>query len=230
MKYKTIIWDLDGTLMDTLQDLMCSVNYALVKHAMPARTYQEIRSFVGNGVKRLVERSVPDGLENPSFEAVFADFKSHYLVHCQDHTGLYAGMAETLKELKARGIRMAVVSNKLQSGVTELFESEVRTVGEEDTLCLKDYIEVAIGERPEMARKPAADMVNKALEEMGIGKEDAVYIGDSEVDLATARNAGLPCISVLWGFRDRDDLKAHGAAVFVEHPHQILEYTAALLS
>lgn len=225
MKFKTIIWDLDGTLMDTLQDLMCSVNYALVKHAMPARTYQEIRSFVGNGVRRLVEQSVPDGQENPSFEGVFADFKSHYLVHCQDHTGLYAGMAETLKELKARGIRMAVVSNKLQSGVTELFESEVRTVGEEETLCLKDYIEVAIGERPEMARKPAADMVNKALEEMGIGKEDAVYIGDSEVDLATARNSGLPCISVLWGFRDLGFLKEQGAEIFVENPSQIIDYT-----
>ena len=225
MKFKTIIWDLDGTLMDTLLDLMCSVNYALEKHGMPVRTYQEIRSFVGNGVKRLLELSVPDGLNNPSFEEVFADFKSHYIVHCQDQTGLYEGIAETLKELKARGIRMAVVSNKLQSGVTELFESQVRTVGKEETICLKDYIEVAIGERPEMARKPAADMVNKAFEEMGIGKQDAVYIGDSEVDLATARNSGLPCISVLWGFRDKDFLKQQGAEVFVENPFRIIDYT-----
>ena len=224
MKIKTIIWDLDGTLMDTLQDLMSSVNYALQKHGMPVRSYQEIRSFVGNGVKRLVELSVPDGLENPAFEEVFADFKGHYMVHCQDQTGLYEGIAETLRELKARGIRMAVVSNKLQSGVTELFESQVRTVGKEQTICLKDYIEVAIGERPEMARKPAADMVNKAFQEMGIGKQDAVYIGDSEVDLATARNSGLPCISVLWGFRDQDFLEKQGAETFVEEPRQILNF------
>lgn len=107
MQFKTIIWDLDGTLMDTLQDLVCSVNYALAKHGMPTRTYQEIRTFVGNGVRRLVELSVPDGQQNPRYEAVFADFKSYYLIHCQDHTGLYAGMAQTLRELKTRGIRMA---------------------------------------------------------------------------------------------------------------------------
>lgn len=226
MKYKTIIWDLDGTLMDTLQDLMNSVNFALQKHGMPVRTYQEIRSFLGNGVKRLLELSVPDGLKNPLFDEVFADFKSHYMVHCQDQTGLYDGIAETLKELKKRGIRMAVVSNKLQSGVTELFESQVRTVGKEETICLKDYIEVAIGERPEMARKPAADMVNKAFEKMGIDKQEAVYIGDSEVDLATARNSGLPCISVLWGFRDQDFLKEQGAEVLVQNPLQLIDFTA----
>lgn len=225
MKYKTIIWDLDGTLMDTLQDLMASVNYALQEHGMPVRSYEEIRRFVGNGVKRLVELSVPGGVENPLFDEVFASFKSHYLVHCQDQTGLYAGIADTLRELKRRGIRMAVVSNKLQSGVTELVEGDVRTVGCQETICLKDYIEVAIGERPEMARKPAADMVNKAFEEMGIDKCEAVYVGDSEVDLATARNAGLPCISVLWGFRDKDFLLRHGAVTFVSDPWQIVDFT-----
>lgn len=224
MSYKTIIWDLDGTLMDTLQDLMDSVNHALEKHGMPVRTYQEIRNFVGNGVKRLLELSVPDGLENPLFDEVFADFKCHYIEHCQDKTGLYEGIAETLKELKKRGIRMAVVSNKLQPGVTELVESKVRTVGKSDAICLKDYMDVAIGERPDMARKPAADMVDKAFEEMGIDKSNAVYIGDSEVDLATARNSGLPCISVLWGFRDRDMLEEMGAEMFVEKPLQILDF------
>lgn len=224
MSYKTIIWDLDGTLMDTLQDLMDSVNHALVKHGMPVCTYDEIRSFVGNGVKHLIELSVPGGIENPFFDEVFADFKSHYMEHCQDNTGLYEGIADTLKELKKHGIRMAVVSNKLQSGVTELVESKVRTVGKRDTICLKDYMDVAIGERPDMARKPAADMVNKAFEEMGIDKSDAVYIGDSEVDLATARNSGLPCISVLWGFRDRDLLEQYGAEVFAEKPLQILDF------
>lgn len=230
MTFKTIIWDLDGTLMDTLPDLMSSVNYALLLNNLPARTYQEIRSFVGNGVKRLVELSVPQGTEPAQFDQVFADFKRHYIVHCQDQTGLYPGMAETLKELKRRGIRMAVVSNKLQSGVTELFESQVRTVGQTDTICLMDYIEVAIGERPEIARKPAPDMVSKAFEEMGIDRQDAVYIGDSEVDLATARNAGLPCISVLWGFRDRDFLLTQGANCLVDTPSQIIDYTEVPLA
>lgn len=224
MQYKTIIWDLDGTLMDTLRDLMASVNYALRHNGFPQRTYQEIRSFVGNGVKRLVELSVPDGLTNPLFDQVFADFKAYYMDHCQDQTGLYEGIAETLRELKQRGIRMAVVSNKLQSGVTALIDSQVKVVGTDETICLRDYLEVAIGERPEMARKPAADMVNKAFEEMGIDKHDAVYIGDSEVDLATARNSGLPCISVLWGFRDRDYLLSQGAETFVEKPIDIVEY------
>lgn len=223
MKFKTIIWDLDGTLMDTLPDLMASVNFALTQNGMPPRTYQEIRSYVGNGVKRLVELSVPGGTDNPLFDKAFADFKSHYIVHCQDQTGLYAGIAETLKELKRRGISMAVVSNKLQAGVTELIESSIKTVGSEDAICLNDYCEVAIGERPDMARKPAADMVNKALEEMGADKQGAVYVGDSEVDLATARNAGIPCISVLWGFRDKDYLLAQGAELFAEHPAQIIE-------
>lgn len=223
-KYKTIIWDLDGTLMDTLQDLMASVNHALQQNGMPERTYQEVRSFVGNGVRRLIDLSVPEGTESALADKVFADFKSYYIVHCQDQTGLYDGIAETLQELKRRGIRMAVVSNKLQSGVTELSMSQVRTVGREDTICLKDYIEVAIGERPEMARKPAADMVNKAFEEMSLDRSGAVYIGDSEVDLATARNAGLPCISVLWGFRDKDFLIEQGAETFVERPADILQF------
>lgn len=221
MDIKTIIWDLDGTLMDTLQDLMLSVNHALRLNGMPERTLEEVRQFVGNGVRRLMELSVPQGEENPLFQKAFADFKSYYVLHCQDHTGLYPGIASTLQELKAKGIRMAVVSNKLQQGVTELVNSRVRTVGTEDYICLKDYFDVAIGERPEVARKPAPDMVEKALEEMGVSKEGTVYVGDSDVDIATARNAGLPCISVLWGFRDRDFLLRHGAEMFIERPEKI---------
>lgn len=227
MKQKTIIWDLDGTLMDTLADLMYSVNYALRTNNMPERTLDEVRRFVGNGVRRLIELAVPESLDKAGkdaelLEKVFADFKQHYVLHCQDHTGLYEGIADALVELKESGIRMAVVSNKLQQGVTELFLSEVHTVGKDDRLRLCDYIEVAIGERPEMARKPAADMVLKALDELGVQKEDAVYIGDSDVDVATARNSGLPCISVLWGFRDREFLLQHGADTFVSHPQEIV--------
>ena len=211
MEYTTIIWDLDGTLMDTLQDLWLSTNHALKAYGMKERTFEEVRSFVGNGVRKLIERAVPDGENNPQFEEVFAEFKKHYMVHCKDNTGLYPGIAETLRELKARGMRMAIVSNKLQAGVTELHRE-----------WFADTIEVAIGEREGMARKPAPDMVETALRELGVGKENAVYIGDSDVDLATARNAGLPCISVLWGFRDRDFLERHGATTFIEKPDELL--------
>lgn len=208
---KTIIWDLDGTLMDTLQDLHEAVNHALAQFGMPQRTLEQIRWSVGNGVRKLVILSVPEGENNRQFEAVFAEFKRYYMVHCQDHTGLYPGIAELLKELKQNGVRMAVVSNKLQSGVDELYN-----------VWFKDTIEVAVGERPEMQRKPAPDMVNFALKQLNIDKENAVYIGDSDVDLATAHNSGLPCISVLWGFRDKAFLEQHGATCFAEKPADIL--------
>lgn len=212
-KYSTIIWDLDGTLMDTLQDLFEAVNHALRQHQLPERSFEEVRQFVGNGVRRLMVLAVPGGEEHPDFEAIFAEFKSYYMIHCQDHTGLYPGIAETLQSLKRRGIRMAVVSNKLQAGVDELYQ-----------VWFRDTIEVAIGERPEMARKPAPDMVHLALRQLGVGIEDAVYIGDSDVDLATARNSGLPCISVLWGFRDKEFLVAHGGTTFVSRPEEICDF------
>lgn len=225
-KRNTIIWDLDGTLMDTILDLKNAVNHALRTNGMEERTLDEIRQFVGNGVRRLMELAVPEymerGMRNPElFEKVFADFKTYYVQHCLDNTGLYEGISETLKTLKRKGYRMAVVSNKLQQGVTELVNSEIHTVGKSDALRLCDYMDVAIGERPGIARKPAPDMVLKALEELGVAKDDAVYIGDSEVDVATARNSGLPCISVLWGFRDIDLLRKHGADTFVKHPMEI---------
>lgn len=208
----TLVWDLDGTLMDTLQDLAEAVNHALRTFNMPERTIEEIRCFVGNGVRRLVQLSVPDGEQNPQFEAVFAEFKAYYMVHCKDHTCLYSGIAETLRELKSRGYRMAVVSNKLQSGVDELYQQY-----------FKETIQVAIGECPEVARKPAPDMVYRALKALGSTQSEAVYIGDSDVDVATARNSGLPCISVLWGFRSQEFLLAHGATTFVQKPEELIE-------
>lgn len=211
-KISAIIWDLDGTLMDTLQDLADAVNHALDCFGMPQHDLEEIRQFVGNGVRRLMQLSVPEGEDNPQFEQVFAEFKAYYILHCKDHTCLYDGIQETLHALKAKGYRMAVVSNKLQSGVDELYEQY-----------FKDTIEVAIGERPEMARKPAPDMVHAAIKALGIPMEEAVYIGDSDVDIATARNSGLPCISVLWGFRSKEFLLNHGGVVFSETPLDIIE-------
>lgn len=212
MPYKAIIWDLDGTLMDTLQDLFLSVNHALGCYNMPHRTLEEVRHFVGNGVRRLMELAVPGGTENPLFEEVFAEFTRHYVLHCQDNTGLYPGIKETLADLKAKGYRMAIVSNKLQAGVDELYEAY-----------FKDLVEVAIGERPDVKRKPQPDMVHLAMRHLGVSANETVYIGDSEVDVATARNAGIPCISVLWGFRDRDTLVQHGASLLVNKPQELVE-------
>ena len=211
MRYNTIIWDLDGTLLDTLQDLWLATNHALRTYGMPQRTFDEVRNFVGNGVRKLIERAVPDGEDNPLFGEVFAEFKRYYVEHCQDNTCLYPGISETLKQLKADGKRMAIVSNKLQEGVTELHEK-----------WFADTIEVAIGESSDVRRKPAPDMVEAALERLGVDKSDAVYVGDSDVDIATARNSGLPCVSVLWGFRDREFLMAHGAQCMIEKPQELL--------
>jgi len=211
MRYNTIIWDLDGTLLDTLQDLWLATNHALRTYGMPQRTLDEVRNFVGNGVRKLIERAVPDGEDNPLFGEVFAEFKRYYVEHCQDNTCLYLGISETLKQLKADGKRMAIVSNKLQEGVTELHEK-----------WFADTIEVAIGESSDVRRKPAPDMVEAALERLGVDKSDAVYVGDSDVDIATARNSGLPCVSVLWGFRDREFLMAHGAQCMIGKPQELL--------
>lgn len=211
LKYKAIIFDLDGTLTDTLEDLYLSVNYALRSIGLPERQLDEVRRFVGNGVRKLVERAVPEGTESTVLEKCFEAFRAHYIIHCQDHTCLYPGIATLLMTLHAKGYRMAVVSNKLQTGVDEL----ARTF-------LKGVIDVAIGEQPSIPRKPEPDMVEEALRQLGISKEEAVYVGDSDVDLQTAQNAGLPCISVLWGFRSRDFLVAHGATMFAEVPQDVL--------
>lgn len=217
MKYNTIIWDLDGTLLDTLQDLCNATNHALRVHNLPERSYEEVRCFVGNGVRNLILRAVPQGIDDQLFDSVFSSFRSYYIDHCRDTTCLYRGIKEVLMEFHAKGIRQAIVSNKLQAGVTELFNDFFR-----------DCIEVAIGEREGINRKPAPDMVRLALSELSSldGMDDgdvrAVYIGDSDVDIATATNSQLPCISVLWGFRDKDFLLAHGAETLALTPHDIV--------
>ena len=212
MTYSTYIFDLDGTLLDTLQDLATSVNYALQTHDMPVHSVDAIRGFVGNGVRLLIERAVPGGAQNPQFEAAFATFRQHYMQHSLDTTCPYPGIPEMLHQLKQRGCRLAVVSNKMMAATQEL----VRHFFPE--------VEVAIGEHEAegIRKKPAPDTVYQALRQLEVGKEQAVYVGDSDVDLQTARNSGLPCISVLWGFRSRDFLLHHGATTFVTHPSELL--------
>ena len=213
MKYNTYIFDLDGTLLDTLQDLAASVNYALRKHGMPEHSIDDVRRFVGNGVRLLMERAIPDGAQNPDFEATFATFREHYMHHSLDTTRPYPGIPEVLAELKARGCRLAVVSNKMMAATQELIRH-----------FFPDTIEVAIGEHEAegIRKKPAPDTVFAALKELGVGKEDAVYVGDSDVDIQTARNSGLPCISVLWGFRDKEFLIKNGGETFVSKPSELL--------
>lgn len=210
LAYEIYIFDLDGTLLDTLQDLAASVNYALRQHHMPEHSIDDVRRFVGNGVRRLMERAIPEGAANPAFEAAFATFRKYYMEHSLDTTRPYDGIPELIHELKKRGCRMAVVSNKMMAATQKLVHH------------FFPEIEVAIGEDEAagICKKPAPDTVFVAMKQLGEGS--AVYVGDSDVDLATARNSGLPCISVLWGFRDRDFLLAHGATTFVEQPLDIL--------
>ena len=214
MMYHTYIFDLDGTLLDTLGDLAASVNFALRTHGMPEHSIDDVRRFVGNGVRKLMERAIPGGEKNPDFEATFATFRQYYMEHSLDTTRPYEGIYEMLSELKKRCCRLAVVSNKMMAATQELIRH-----------FFPDTIEVAIGEHEAegIRKKPAPDTVQAALRQLGVGKEGAVYVGDSDVDIMTARNSGLPCISVLWGFRDRDFLLQHGAETFVSTPRDILQ-------
>lgn len=203
-KYKTYIFDLDGTLLSTLADLAASTNYALRTHHMPERSIDEVRRFVGNGVKKLMERAIPDGLNNPLFEETFATFRQHYMQHNLDTTQPYPGIMQLLEQLKAEGKNIAVVSNKFYAATRELCRH-----------FFGDLVPVAIGEREDIRKKPAPDTVIEALRELGVDKEGAVYIGDSDVDIMTAKNSGMPCVSVLWGFRDKEFLLEHGATTLI---------------
>ena len=211
--FDTYIFDLDGTLLDTLGDLAASVNHALRTHGLPEHSIDDVRRFVGNGVRKLMERAVPDGAANPLFDETFATFRQYYMAHSLDTTRPYEGIPETLEALKARGCHLAVVSNKMMAATQKLCRH-----------FFPDTIEVAIGEDEAagIRRKPAPDTVFAALKALGVGKENAVYVGDSDVDIQTARNAGIPCISVLWGFRDRDFLLQNGAETFISTPSELL--------
>ena len=207
------IFDLDGTLLNTLNDLAASTNYALRWAGMPEHSVDDVRRFVGNGVKKLMERAIPDGLDNPKFDETYATFRKHYLEHSLDTTKPYSGIPEVLAELKRRGKKLAIVSNKFYAATQELARH-----------FFPETIEVAIGERENIRKKPAPDTVLEAMRQLGVGKEGTFYIGDSDVDIDTARNVGVPCISVLWGFRDRDFLIEHGATHLISKPEELLKF------
>lgn len=208
-----VVFDLDGTLLDTLNDLAAAVNAALAAHGMPTRTRDEVRRFVGNGVAKLIERAVPARTDAAVQQAVFDTFRTYYAEHNLDTTAPYDGILLSLARLRDAGIAMAVVSNKLEEAT--------------EALCrhfFSDLIAVAVGDVPDRPRKPAPDGTLAALARLGVTPDEAIFIGDSDVDVTTAANAGLPCIGVTWGFRDADVLRAAGATHLIDTPTQLADY------
>ena len=209
---KYVIFDMDGTLLDSLTDLQNTLNYCFEKEGFPERSYQEVRSFVGNGLRTLIERAVPQGTTEKKIDEILEVFKSYYMVHCMDFTAPYEGVIDMLAKLKESGYKMAIVSNKADEALKHLSKQ-----------LFGEYVEVAVGERAGMNKKPAPDLVYLAMEELGATGENTVYIGDSEVDYQTAVNSQLKCISVLWGFRDRELLEGYGADCFANTPYDVVK-------
>lgn len=203
--YTTVIFDMDGTILDTLEDMKESINAALTAEGFPPRTLDEVRWFVGNGNHRLAERAVPEGTPADKVEAVFRGFHRHYKAHSRDHTRPYEGILSLLTHLAAAGIRIAVVSNKADYAVQDLCQ-----------VYFPHIFEAQAGEKEGIRRKPYPDGVLAVMKEVGADPAHTVYVGDSEVDIETARNAYLPCISVTWGFRSKEFLLAHGAVNMAE--------------
>lgn len=212
MKYEAVIFDLDGTVLDTLGDLAASVNHALASRGLTERSLDEIRAFVGNGIKNLVSRSAGQSVGEREKEILLDTFRKHYALHCADETKPYAGIPELLTELKEKGVKTAVVSNKAHGAVVKLAEKY-----------FPGQFSCVLGERDGIPRKPAPDSVEYALSCLGVKKENAVYVGDSEVDILTARNAGLESVIVTWGFRDRETLEKSGAEKTADDPARLRE-------
>ena len=207
---KAVIFDLDGTLLDTLTDLKNSINAALVLHGLPERTTEEVRRFVGNGLAKLAERAV-GSREHPEYDGVLADTRRIYAQKCRETTKPYDGITELLTSLHTQGIRLAVVSNKPDAQVKKLCAD-----------FFPGLIHTAIGQREGVLLKPAPDPLLEAMKELGCTPAECIYAGDSDVDILTARNAGIPCISVLWGFRDRDLLEQAGGTYFAASPAEMM--------
>lgn len=210
MNYRLVIFDLDGTLLNTLEDLADSVNYVLWKHGYPERSLEEIRSFVGDGIHKLMERSLPEGTPPFLVEECFKEFTPYYKAHCADKTRPYEGIEELLSRLKESGIKTAVVSNKADYATKELCAKYFPGVFDE-----------VVGERVGIHRKPAPDSVNEVIRLLGVTKEETVYIGDSDVDVQTAKNAEIDGIFVAWGFKGEEFLRSAGAERIVTNPEEI---------
>lgn len=212
MRYKYVIFDLDGTILDTLDDLADATNAALASMGYPKRTRDEVRMFVGNGIRKLIERATPDGISEEDTVKTHEAFTAYYSVHCKDKTKPYDGIPELVAELRENGIRSAVVSNKADYAVKALCEEYFGTL-----------FDISIGEREGIRKKPAPDSVLEVMRLMGADAEHTIYIGDSDVDIMTAKNSGIGCIGVSYGFRGRDFLKEHGAEVIADTVAELRE-------
>lgn len=212
MRYQTAIFDMDGTILETLEDMCASVNVTMDHVGYPRRTMDEVRRFVGNGAAKLIERCMPAGAEDPRYPAALEFYRAYYDAHAQIKTGPYPGIPELLNQLSREGVRLAVVSNKPDEAVRALTERYFPGV-----------FPVAIGNRDGWATKPAPDSVYEAMRLLGARRESTVYVGDSDVDVDTARNAGLDSVIVTWGFRDEDFLRAHGAQHLAHNADELYE-------
>ena len=212
MKIDTIIFDLDGTLLNSLNDLHACFNHAIASFGYPKRTLNEIKSFVGNGIKKAIERALPNPIEDSDLNKIVDYFRIYYKDHMLEYTKPYDGIIPMLKELKQKGYKIAVVSNKYDDAVKNLVKNY-----------FGEYIDIAVGEGYGIRRKPEIDGVIEAINELNSNLKKAIYIGDSEVDIKTAKNAGIHCISVTWGYRDKDFLMSEGAEYFANLPKEIIE-------
>ncbi len=210
MRYKAALFDMDGTVLNSIEDIHDSVNSSLRHFGMPEISPDDTLRFVGNGARRLIEQAVPAGTGKSQIEAVLEYYVNYYQTHCLIKTMPYEGITDLMRRLKSAGIRQVIVSNKPDAAANEIAER-----------FFSGLAEFVIGEREGLRRKPWPDMVEEAVERLGLSKDECVYIGDSEVDCETAENAGMSCISVLWGFRDRMTLEEAGASVFAETPAEL---------
>lgn len=210
MKKKLIIFDMDGTILNTIDDIAGAVNYILKKYNKPTKKVEEVKFFVGNGLRKTMERSILPEVNDSWIDRIYPELTAYYKEHANEQTGPYDGIVEVIRKLRKAGYRLAVVSNKRQEAV--------------DVLCkefFRDCFDVAMGDREGIQIKPAPDMVDSVLAHLGIERREAVYIGDSDVDIMTAQNAGLDCISVSWGFRDREFLVSHGGTTIIDKPEEL---------
>ena len=210
MKYKAVLFDMDGTLLDTLADMAAAVNHILSVHGYPLRTVEEVRAFVGNGARKLMERALPPDVTGDAFEALLEEYRQWYEAHACVKTAPYPGVPAVLAALHRAGVRCAVVSNKPDGATRELAARFFPGLP-------------AFGQQDGIPAKPAPDMVYHALAELGVEASAAAYVGDSEVDVALARNAQLPLVAVSWGFRGREALEEAGAALVVDDAATLLE-------
>ena len=211
-KYKGIIFDLDGTLLNSLEDLMDAVNHTMKAFHLKEKNLAEVRQYVGNGVKRLIELCVPEGEKNSQFDAILDEFKTFYNLNCDHKTKPYDGLIDLLQKLKAEGYQLGIVSNKIDPAVKAL-----------NAQYFSQWVEFALGERSGLNRKPSPDMVKACIKEMGLLEHEVVYIGDSEVDIETAKNSGIDCICVNWGFRDEALLIENGAGTIVSDAEMLYD-------